>query len=83
MNLCVGLSGERGLLPLAEPTPLLCSQAFAQFARTEAIQRMEIFEYCQQLRQPESFLLPFQVAEMHKHIWCSSSDLPQNTHPSP
>uniref|UniRef100_A0A8C0FI36 Protein transport protein sec16 n=1 Tax=Bubo bubo TaxID=30461 RepID=A0A8C0FI36_BUBBB len=37
-------------------------QAFAQFARTEAIQRMEIFEYCQQLRQRESFLLPFQVA---------------------
>ncbi|KFZ67429.1 Protein transport protein Sec16B, partial [Podiceps cristatus] len=39
-------------------------QAFAQFARTEAIQRMEIFEYCQQLRQPESFLLPFQVYKL-------------------
>ncbi|GAB0192745.1 protein transport protein Sec16B [Grus japonensis] len=36
-------------------------QAFTQFARTEAIQRMEIFEYCQQLRQPKSFLLPFQL----------------------
>ncbi|NWY49605.1 SC16B protein, partial [Chionis minor] len=39
-------------------------QAFAQFARTEAIQRMEIFEYCQQLRQPKSFLLPFQVYKL-------------------
>ncbi|NXX15259.1 SC16B protein, partial [Podargus strigoides] len=39
-------------------------QAFAQFAKTEAIQRMEIFEYCQQLRQPESFLLPFQVYKL-------------------
>ncbi|KAM9008017.1 protein transport protein Sec16B-like isoform 1-T1 [Ara ararauna] len=39
-------------------------QGFAQFARMEAIQRMEIFEYCQQLRQPESFLLPFQVYKL-------------------
>ncbi|NXI51144.1 SC16B protein, partial [Chloroceryle aenea] len=39
-------------------------QVFAQFARTEAIQRMEIFEYCQQLRQPKSFLLPFQVYKL-------------------
>ncbi|XP_027759073.1 protein transport protein Sec16B-like [Empidonax traillii] len=39
-------------------------QQFAQFASTEAIQRMEIFEYCQQLRQPESFLLPFQVYKL-------------------
>ncbi|KFO75610.1 Protein transport protein Sec16B, partial [Cuculus canorus] len=39
-------------------------QAFAQFARTEAIQRMEIFEYCQQLRQPKSFLLHFQVYKL-------------------
>ncbi|NXK62382.1 SC16B protein, partial [Sylvietta virens] len=39
-------------------------QAFSQFARTENIQRMEIFEYCQQLRQPESFLLPFQVYKL-------------------
>ncbi|RMC08217.1 hypothetical protein DUI87_14458 [Hirundo rustica rustica] len=39
-------------------------QTFSQFARTEAIQRMEIFEYCQQLRQPESFLLPFQVYKL-------------------
>ncbi|XP_027550583.1 protein transport protein Sec16B-like isoform X2 [Neopelma chrysocephalum] len=39
-------------------------QVFAQFASTEAIQRMEIFEYCQQLRQPESFLLPFQVYKL-------------------
>uniref|UniRef100_A0A8B9VLQ8 Protein transport protein sec16 n=1 Tax=Anas zonorhyncha TaxID=75864 RepID=A0A8B9VLQ8_9AVES len=39
-------------------------QAFAQFASTEAIQRMEIFEYCQQLRQPKSFLLPFQVYKL-------------------
>uniref|UniRef100_A0A8B9M6K8 Protein transport protein Sec16B n=1 Tax=Accipiter nisus TaxID=211598 RepID=A0A8B9M6K8_9AVES len=39
-------------------------QAFTQFARTEAIQRMEIFEYCQHLRQPKSFLLPFQVYKL-------------------
>ncbi|XP_014730149.1 PREDICTED: protein transport protein Sec16B [Sturnus vulgaris] len=39
-------------------------QAFSQFARSEAIQRTEIFEYCQQLRQPESFLLPFQVYKL-------------------
>ncbi|NXB79614.1 SC16B protein, partial [Donacobius atricapilla] len=39
-------------------------QAFSHFARTEAIQRTEIFEYCQQLRQPESFLLPFQVYKL-------------------
>ncbi|NWX77590.1 SC16B protein, partial [Alca torda] len=39
-------------------------QAFTQFARTEVIQRMEIFEYCQQLRQPKSFLLPFQVYKL-------------------
>ncbi|NXG70343.1 SC16B protein, partial [Baryphthengus martii] len=39
-------------------------QAFAQFARTEAIQRMEIFEYCQQLQQPKAFLLPFQVYKL-------------------
>ncbi|NWQ93587.1 SC16B protein, partial [Burhinus bistriatus] len=44
-------------------------QAFAQFARTEAIQRMEIFEYCQQLRQPKSFLLPFQV--VYKLLYAS------------
>ncbi|XP_030311526.1 protein transport protein Sec16B isoform X2 [Calypte anna] len=39
-------------------------QTFTQFATTEAIQRMEILEYCQQLRQPESFLLPFQVYKL-------------------
>ncbi|NXH12789.1 SC16B protein, partial [Bucco capensis] len=39
-------------------------QAFAQFARTEAIQRTEILEYCQQLQQPKSFLLPFQVYKL-------------------
>ncbi|NXI74335.1 SC16B protein, partial [Anseranas semipalmata] len=39
-------------------------QAFAQFASTEAIQRTEIFEYCQQLRHPKSFLLPFQVYKL-------------------
>ncbi|NWW19510.1 SC16B protein, partial [Falcunculus frontatus] len=44
-------------------------QGFSQFARTEAIQRMEIFEYCQQLRQPESFLLPFQV--VYKLLYAS------------
>ncbi|NXE90978.1 SC16B protein, partial [Menura novaehollandiae] len=44
-------------------------QVFSQFARTEAIQRMEIFEYCQQLRQPESFLLPFQV--VYKLLYAS------------
>ncbi|NXC16386.1 SC16B protein, partial [Corythaeola cristata] len=44
-------------------------QAFAQFARTEVIQRMEIFEYCQKLQQPESFLLPFQV--VYKLLYAS------------
>ncbi|NXF20797.1 SC16B protein, partial [Rhodinocichla rosea] len=44
-------------------------QAFSQFARTEAIQRMEILEYCRQLRQPESFLLPFQV--VYKLLYAS------------
>ncbi|NXK54644.1 SC16B protein, partial [Chauna torquata] len=44
-------------------------QAFAQFASTEAIQRMEIFEYCQQLRHPKSFLLPFQV--VYKLLYAS------------
>ncbi|NWT70118.1 SC16B protein, partial [Prunella himalayana] len=44
-------------------------QAFSRFARTEAIQRMEIFEYCQQLRQPEAFLLPFQV--VYKLLYAS------------
>ncbi|OXB84300.1 UNVERIFIED_CONTAM: hypothetical protein H355_007183 [Colinus virginianus] len=39
-------------------------QAFTQFATTEAIQRMEIFEYCQHLRHPTSFLLPFQVYKL-------------------
>ncbi|KFQ40138.1 Protein transport protein Sec16B, partial [Mesitornis unicolor] len=39
-------------------------QAFTQFASTEVIQRMEIFEFCQQLRQPKSFLLPFQVYKL-------------------
>ncbi|XP_052522400.1 protein transport protein Sec16B isoform X2 [Tympanuchus pallidicinctus] len=39
-------------------------QAFTHFATTEAIQRMEIFEYCQQLRHPTSFLLPFQVYKL-------------------
>ncbi|NXG49705.1 SC16B protein, partial [Psilopogon haemacephalus] len=39
-------------------------QTFARFARTEAIQRMEIFEYCQRLQQPRSFLLPFQVYKL-------------------
>ncbi|NXX47643.1 SC16B protein, partial [Tricholaema leucomelas] len=44
-------------------------QTFAQFARTEAIQRMEIFEYCQRLQQPKSFLLPFQV--VYKLLYAS------------
>ncbi|NXV77579.1 SC16B protein, partial [Atlantisia rogersi] len=44
-------------------------QTFSQFARTEVIQRMEIFEYCQQLRQPKSFLLPFQV--VYKLLYAS------------
>ncbi|XP_068808091.1 protein transport protein Sec16B isoform X2 [Struthio camelus] len=39
-------------------------QAFAQFARTEVIQRMEIFEYCQHLQQPKAFLLSFQVYKL-------------------
>uniref|UniRef100_A0A669PM50 Protein transport protein sec16 n=1 Tax=Phasianus colchicus TaxID=9054 RepID=A0A669PM50_PHACC len=43
-------------------------QAFTQFATTEAIQRMEIFEYCQQLQHPTSFLLLFQV---YKFLYAS------------
>ncbi|KAM6065638.1 protein transport protein Sec16B [Chlamydotis macqueenii] len=39
-------------------------QVFAQLSRTEVIQWMETFEYCQQLRQPKSFLLPFQVYKL-------------------
>uniref|UniRef100_A0A8C4VAC1 SEC16 homolog B, endoplasmic reticulum export factor n=1 Tax=Falco tinnunculus TaxID=100819 RepID=A0A8C4VAC1_FALTI len=39
-------------------------QVFTQFARTEAIQRTEILEYCQRLQQPKSFLLPFQVYKL-------------------
>ncbi|OXB54764.1 hypothetical protein ASZ78_001489 [Callipepla squamata] len=46
-------------------------QAFTRFATTEAIQRMEIFEYCQHLRHPTSFLLPFQVLGLSKNSCCS------------
>lgn len=38
---------------------------------------MEIFEYCQQLRQPKSFLLPFQVAEI------AQAHLVQQLRPAP
>ncbi|XP_067388672.1 protein transport protein Sec16B isoform X2 [Emydura macquarii macquarii] len=40
------------------------SQTFVQFARTESIQRTEIFEYCQMLGRPKSFILSFQVYKL-------------------
>lgn len=40
------------------------SQPFAQFATTESILRMEIFEYCQTLRHPKSFIPSFQVYKL-------------------
>ncbi|NWV74499.1 SC16B protein, partial [Dasyornis broadbenti] len=51
-------------------------QAVSQFARVEAIQRMEIFEYCQQLRQPQSFLLPFQVYKLLYASYLADHGLP-------
>ncbi|XP_067156685.1 protein transport protein Sec16B isoform X2 [Apteryx mantelli] len=61
-NIPFGYFGEK-----ADRMALLGSshrQAFAQFASTEVIQRMEIFEYCQQLQQPKAFLLSFQVYKL-------------------
>ncbi|XP_075383932.1 protein transport protein Sec16B [Tenrec ecaudatus] len=40
------------------------SQDFLKFAATEAIQRTEIFEYCQMLGRPKSFIPPFQVYKL-------------------
>ncbi|XP_058516694.1 protein transport protein Sec16B isoform X3 [Ochotona princeps] len=40
------------------------SQEFLKFATTEAIQRTEIFEYCQTLGRPESFIPAFQVYKL-------------------
>ncbi|XP_004688187.1 PREDICTED: protein transport protein Sec16B [Condylura cristata] len=40
------------------------SQAFLTFATTEAIQRTEIFEYCQMLGRPKSFIPSFQVYKL-------------------
>ncbi|XP_038614098.1 protein transport protein Sec16B-like isoform X2 [Tachyglossus aculeatus] len=40
------------------------SQAFIKFATTEAIQRTEIFEYCQMLGRPKSFIPSFQVYKL-------------------
>nr|XP_030731250.1 protein transport protein Sec16B-like isoform X7 [Globicephala melas] len=42
------------------------SQEFLKFATTEAIQRTEIFEYCQMLGRPKSFIPSFQLAERLK-----------------
>lgn len=39
------------------------SQEFWKFATIEAIQRTEIFEYCQMLGRPKSFIPSFQVTE--------------------
>lgn len=39
------------------------SQEFLKFATTEAIQRTEIFEYCQMLGRPQSFIPSFQVTD--------------------
>ncbi|KAG8517317.1 Protein transport protein Sec16B, partial [Galemys pyrenaicus] len=40
------------------------SQEFLTFATTEAIQRTEIFEYCQLLGRPKSFIPSFQVYKL-------------------
>uniref|UniRef100_A0A8C3HMV1 Protein transport protein sec16 n=1 Tax=Chrysemys picta bellii TaxID=8478 RepID=A0A8C3HMV1_CHRPI len=40
------------------------SQTFVQFAKTESILRTEIFEYCQMLGHPKSFILSFQVYKL-------------------
>uniref|UniRef100_A0A8C5XUY8 SEC16 homolog B, endoplasmic reticulum export factor n=1 Tax=Microcebus murinus TaxID=30608 RepID=A0A8C5XUY8_MICMU len=40
------------------------SQEFWKFATTEAMQRTEIFEYCQMLGRPKSFIAPFQVYKL-------------------
>ncbi|KAK1329249.1 hypothetical protein QTO34_011429 [Cnephaeus nilssonii] len=40
------------------------SQEFLKFATTEAIQRTEIFEYCQMLGRPQSFIPSFQVYKL-------------------
>uniref|UniRef100_A0A8C5P625 Protein transport protein sec16 n=1 Tax=Jaculus jaculus TaxID=51337 RepID=A0A8C5P625_JACJA len=40
------------------------SQEFLKFATTEAIQRTEIFEYCQMLSRPKSFIPSFQVYKL-------------------
>lgn len=43
------------------------SQEFLKFATMEAIQRTEIFEYCQMLGRPKSFIPPFQVTKAKPH----------------
>ncbi|KAM5237686.1 protein transport protein Sec16B [Ctenodactylus gundi] len=40
------------------------SQDFLKFATTEAIQRTEIFEYCQMLGHPKAFIPAFQVYKL-------------------
>uniref|UniRef100_A0A8C8Z1H5 Protein transport protein sec16 n=1 Tax=Prolemur simus TaxID=1328070 RepID=A0A8C8Z1H5_PROSS len=40
------------------------SQEFWKFATTEAMQRTEIFEYCQMLGRPKSFIPSFQVYKL-------------------
>ncbi|KAL1774915.1 transport protein Sec16B isoform X1 [Sigmodon hispidus] len=40
------------------------SQEFLKFATIEAIQRTEIFEYCQMLSRPKSFIPSFQVYKL-------------------
>lgn len=56
-------------LPRSPPQSLLLlfpgfSQEFLKFATTEAIQRTEIFEYCQMLGRPQSFIPSFQVTDL-------------------
>lgn len=54
--------------PCSPPQSLLLlfpgfSEEFLKFATTEAIQRTEIFEYCQMLGRPQSFIPSFQVTD--------------------
>ncbi|XP_019355856.1 protein transport protein Sec16B isoform X3 [Alligator mississippiensis] len=56
-------------------------QTFVQFATTESIQRTEIFEYCQLLGHPKSFIFTFQALYYCEGIGTALLDQPQTRHP--